>query len=175
MTSAIETKPALRKTALNGVHRTHAARMVDFGGWDMPVEYPTFEGRPGGLINEHLAVRTGVGLFDVSHMGDIRVHGSEALAAIQHATMNDATQLYDGRAQYSALLYPEGTFVDDIIVHRMAADDYLIVINAGTREKDVNWVRNTVKQFHCKVEDVGDHYTQLAIQGPRAQELLQKL
>src|SRR5205085_10070486 len=103
MATLTEAPKTLRKTALNGAHRALGAKMVDFGGWDMPVEYPTFEGRPGGLINEHLAVRTGVGLFDVSHMGDIRVHGPEALAAIQHATMNDATQLYDGRAQYSAL------------------------------------------------------------------------
>src|SRR5438105_8408235 len=106
-----DTTAALRKTALNAVHRQLGAKMVDFGGWDMPVEYPTFDGRPGGLINEHLAVRTGVGVFDVSHMGDIRIHGREALAAVQHATMNDAASLYDGRAQYSALLYPEGTFV----------------------------------------------------------------
>ncbi len=173
--SPTDTTPALRKTALNAVHRALGAKMVDFGGWDMPVEYPTFEARPGGLINEHLAVRTGVGLFDVSHMGDIRVHGPQALAAIQYATMNDAAPLYDGRAQYSALLYPEGTFVDDIIVHKLAENDYLIVINAGTREKDVDWVRTAVKSFNCSVEDVGDEYTQLAIQGPRAQELLAKL
>src|SRR5690349_10063579 len=101
--------PVLRKTALNATHRRMGAKMVDFGGWDMPVEYPSgFGGKPGGLINEHMATRTGVGLFDVSHMGDIRVHGPQALAAIQHATMNDASQLYDGRAQYSALLYPQG-------------------------------------------------------------------
>jgi aminomethyltransferase len=175
MTILESTKPALRKTALNPVHRALGAKMVDFGGWDMPVEYPTFEGRPGGLIAEHLATRSGVGLFDVSHMGDIRVTGPQAFEAIQYATMNDASALYDGRAQYSALLYPQGTFVDDIIVHKFAENDFFIVINAGTREKDVNWVKDAVRKFNCKVEDVGDDYTQLAIQGPRAQQLLAKL
>src|SRR6266404_1706016 len=175
MTPATETQSALRKTALNTVHRALGAKMVDFGGWDMPVEYPAFEGRPGGLINEHIAVRTAVGLFDVSHMGDLRVYGPQALAAVQHATMNDAAPLYDGKAQYSALLYPQGTFVDDVIVHKLAEEDYLIVINAGTREKDFHWVRDAVRGFDCKVDDVGDQYTQLAIQGPRAQATLQKL
>jgi aminomethyltransferase len=174
--SPLETaKPTLRKTALNSVHRQMGAKMVDFGGWDMPVEYPGFDGRPAGLINEHTAVRTGVGVFDVSHMGDISVRGPQALAAIQHATMNDAAALYDGRAQYSALLYPEGTFVDDVIVHKLTDAHYLIVINAGTREKDFNWVRDTIHHFDVQVEDVGDRYTQLAIQGPKAEATLQKL
>ncbi|HSE47861.1 MAG TPA: glycine cleavage system aminomethyltransferase GcvT [Terriglobales bacterium] len=166
----------LRKTALHPVHRALGAKMVDFGGWDMPVEYPAgFGGKPGGLIQEHLAVRTGVGLFDVSHMGDIRISGQQALEAVQHISMNDASKLQPGQAHYSALLYPQGTFVDDVIVHKMADDDYLLVINAGTREKDFGWVRDNVKHFDVKAEDVGDKYTQLAIQGPRAQELLQKL
>src|ERR1700760_2113978 len=136
----------LQKTALNATHRALKAKMVDFGGWDMPVEYP---GPGGGLIAEHMAVRTGVGIFDVSHMGDIRVHGPEALAAIQHISMNDASKLNVGQAQYSAMLYPQGTFVDDVIVHKMADDDYLIVINAGTREKDFNWVRDNARGFNC--------------------------
>src|SRR3954462_1184775 len=153
-----------------------SAKMVDFGGWDMPVEYPAgFGGRPGGLIQEHMAVRTAVGLFDVSHMGDITIRGPQALAAVQHISMNDAAKLAIGQAHYSALLYPQGTFVDDVIVHRMGEQDYLLVINAGTREKDFNWVRDNTRSFDAKVEDVGDKYTQLAIQGPRAAELLQKL
>src|SRR5437762_5611789 len=147
------------------------AKMVEFNGWDMPVEYPT----SGGIIAEHMAVRTGVGIFDVSHMGDIRLSGPGALAAVQHISMNDAARLAVGQAQYSALLYPQGTFVDDVIVHRMGENDYLLVINAGTREKDFNWVRDNTRSFDAKVEDVGDKYTQLAIQGPRAAELLQKL
>ena len=142
--------------------------MVDFGGWDMPVEY-------SGLIAEHMAVRTGVGLFDVSHMGDIQLRGPGSLAAVQHISMNDAGRLAVGQAQYSAMLYPEGTFVDDIIVHKFSENDYLFVINAGTREKDYNWVRTQARGFDCHVNDYSDYYTQLAIQGPRAQETLQKL
>ncbi len=160
--------PELRKTALNAVHRQLGAKMVDFGGWDMPVEY-------SGLIAEHMAVRTGVGLFDVSHMGDIHLRGPESLDAIQHLCMNDASKLQMGQAQYSAMLYPEGTFVDDVIVHKLSDNDYLIVINAGTREKDFNWVKSNAQKFHCHVSDYSDYYTQLAIQGPKAVETLQKL
>src|SRR5437868_11431230 len=127
---------ALRKTALNAVHREMGAKMVDFGGWEMPIEYPNSPCGPGGLMKEHLAVRAGVGAFDVSHMGDIRISGAEALAAVQHISMNDASRLAIGQAHYSALLYPQGTFVDDVIVHRLGENDYLLVINAGTREKD---------------------------------------
>src|SRR4030095_7470848 len=165
----------LRKTPLNGLHRRLGARMVNFGGWDMPVEYPA----SGGLMAEHKAVRSGVGVFDVSHMGDIRIYTGTtpggALAAVQHLSMNDASTLVIGQAHYSALLYPEGTFVDDVIVHRLAEDDFLFVINAGTREKDISWVRDNVKGFDCVVEDLSDAYTQLAIQGPRAVDVLQKL
>jgi len=145
--------------------------MVEFNGWDMPVEYPT----SGGIIAEHMAVRTGVGIFDVSHMGDIRLSGPGALAAVQHISMNDAARLAVGQAQYSALLYPQGTFVDDVIVHRLADDEYLLVINAGTREKDFNWVRENTRNFDCRVENLSDDFTQIAIQGPRAVVVLQKL
>jgi aminomethyltransferase len=165
----------LRKTALNAVHRRLGAKMVNFGGWDMPVEYPA----SGGLVAEHKAVRSSVGVFDVSHMGDIRIRSGQtpggALAAVQHLSMNDAAKLAIGQAHYSAMLYPDGTFVDDVIVHRLGEDDYLLVINAGTREKDINWVRANTKGFDCVVEELSDAYTQLAIQGPRAEELLQKL
>lgn len=147
------------------------AKMVAFNGWDMPVEYPA----TGGLVAEHMAVRTGVGVFDVSHMGDIRLVGPQALSAVQHISMNDALRLAIGQAQYSALLYPTGTFVDDVIVHRLGEDDYLLVINAGTREKDFNWVRDNTRQFDCRVTDLSDDYTQIAIQGPKAHLLLAKL
>jgi aminomethyltransferase len=165
----------LRKTALNAVHRRLGARMVNFGGWDMPVEYPA----TGGLVAEHKAVRNGVGVFDVSHMGDIRIRSGRvpggALAAVQHLSMNDASKLAIGQAHYSAMLYPSGTFVDDVVVHRLGDDDYLLVINAGTREKDIQWVRENTRGFDCVVEELSDAYTQLAIQGPRAVDVLQKL
>jgi len=163
----------IRKTALNSVHRQMGAKMVEFNGWDMPVEYPAAIGC--GIVNEHMAVRTGVGIFDVSHMGDIRLAGPGALAAVQHISMNDAARLAIGQAQYSALLYPQGTFVDDVIVHRLAENEYLLVINAGTREKDFNWVRDNTHQFDCQVEHLSDDFTQIAIQGPKAVHLLQKL
>ena len=163
--------PIVRKTALNSVHRQMGAKMVDFNGWDMPVEYPS----EGGIIAEHMAVRTAVGIFDVSHMGDIRVAGPQALEAIQHITMNDACRLVIGQAQYSAMLYPQGTFVDDVIVHRLGEKEYLIVINAGTREKDFNWAHNNTKIFNVETRNLSDDYTQIAIQGPKAIELLQKL
>jgi aminomethyltransferase len=164
----------LRKTPLNAVHRRLGAKMVNFGGWDMPVEYPA----TGGLVAEHKAVRSGVGVFDVSHMGDIRISTGRvaggALAAVQHITMNDASKLAVGQAHYSAMLYPAGTFVDDVIVHRLGDDDFLLVINAGTREKDINWVRENTKDFDCRIEELSDAYTQIAIQGPRAADVLQK-
>jgi len=166
--SLVESTSAVRKTALNAVHRQLGAKMVDFNGWDMPVEY-------SGIIAEHLAVRTGIGIFDVSHMGDIRVAGRDALAAIQHISINDASRLAIGQAQYSAMLYPQGTFVDDIIVHRLGDDEYLIVINAGTREKDFNWVRDNTRQFDCAVENLSDDFTQIAIQGPKGVNVVQKL
>jgi aminomethyltransferase len=170
-----ERSTELRKTPLNALHRKLGARMVNFGGWDMPVEYPA----SGGLIAEHKAVRSGVGDFDVSHMGDIRIRTGKtpggALAAVQHLSMNDASKLAIGQAQYSAMLYTEGTFVDDVIVHRLGDDDFLFVINAGTREKDISWVLENTKVFDCVFEDLSDAYTQLAIQGPRAVDVLRKL
>ena len=165
------TTPIIRKTALYATHRQMGAKMVEFNGWEMPVEYPSV----GGIIAEHNAVRTGVGIFDVSHMGDIRLAGPEALAAVQHISMNDASRLAIGQAQYSALLYPQGTFVDDVIVHRLGQDEYLLVINAGTREKDFSWVRDHTRDFHCEVENLSDDFTQIAIQGPRGADLLHKL
>lgn len=164
---------ALKKTALNATHRALKAKMVDFGGWDMPVEYP---GNGGGLIAEHLAVRTGVGLFDVSHMGEIQFRGPGALEAVQHITMNDASKLKDGQAHYSALLTPEGTFVDDILVHRLSENDYLLVVNAGTKDKDYAWIRQQVGgRGGIHISDYSSYYSQLALQGPRAMETLQKL
>lgn len=181
----------LKKTALNATHRALKAKMVDFGGWDMPVEYPYSppqrprlseppvaggRGSGGGLIAEHMAVRTGVGLFDVSHMGEIQFWGPGALAAVQHITMNDAARLQDGQAHYSALLTPQGTFVDDILVHRFSQNDYLLVVNAGTKDKDFAWVRQQVGAWPgIHLNDCSSSFSQLALQGPRALETLAKL
>ncbi len=166
--SAVAPSP-LRRTALHATHQSHKARMVDFGGWDMPLQYR-------GLIDEHLAVRTGVGVFDVSHMGEIQLRGPNALAAVQKLLMNDASRLQVGQAHYTAMLYPNGTFVDDAVLHKLSDNDYLIVINAGTREKDVQWVRQTLGGMSdLHITDVSDFYTQLAIQGPKAMATLQKL
>jgi aminomethyltransferase len=173
MTTTTETPSALKKTALNATHRALKARMVDFGGWDMPVEYP---GGGGGLIAEHMAVRTGVGLFDVSHMGEIQFRGPGSLAAVQHVTMNDASKLKDGQAHYSALLTPQGAFVDDILVHRLSENDYLLVVNAGTTDKDFTWIRSQVGTRHgIHISNYSPYYSQLALQGPRSLETLQKL
>jgi aminomethyltransferase len=163
----------LRKTALNATHRALKAKMVDFGGWDMPVEYPC---PGGGLIAEHMAVRTAVGLFDVSHMGEIQFRGPGSLAAVQRITMNDAAKLADGQAHYSALLTPSGAFVDDILVHRLGANDYLLVVNAGTTDKDFAWIKQQVGGFHgIHLSNYSSYYSQLALQGPRALETLAKL
>ena len=159
----------LRRTALHATHHSHKAKMVGFGGWDMPVQYR-------GLIEEHMAVRQRVGLFDVSHMGDIQLRGPNSLAAVQKLLMNDASKLQIGQAHYSAMLYPNGTFVDDVVLHKLGDNDYLIVINAGTREKDVAWVRSVIGGMTgVHVNDFSDYYTQLAIQGPKAEATLQKL
>jgi aminomethyltransferase len=167
----------VKKTALNATHRALKARMVDFGGWDMPVEYRGPGGGLGdGLIAEHLAVRTGVGLFDVSHMGEIQFRGPGALAAVQHITMNDAARLQDGQAHYSALLTPQGAFVDDILVHRLGANDYLLVVNAGTTDKDFTWIRQQVGGWpEIHLSNYSPYYSQLALQGPRALDTLTKL
>ena len=164
-----EQTPELKKTALNATHRALKAKMVDFGGWDMPVEY-------SGLIAEHMAVRTAVGLFDVSHMGEIQFRGPASLEAVQRITMNDASKLEIGQAQYSALLTPNGTVVDDILVHKLGEHDYLLVVNAGTKDKDYAWIRSQVGVTHgIHISDYSSYYSQLAIQGPRALETLQKL
>ncbi|HEY7184696.1 MAG TPA: glycine cleavage system aminomethyltransferase GcvT [Blastocatellia bacterium] len=159
----------LKKTALNEAHRKLGGRMIDFGGWDMPVQYTA------GTIEEHMAVRLGVGLFDVSHMGEIEIRGPQALELVQRLTTNDADKLEDGQAQYSALTYPEGTFVDDILVHRFARDHYFLCVNASNADKDFEWIRGHAGAFDAEATNVSAGYTQLAIQGPKALETLQPL
>src|SRR6266436_8746209 len=157
----------LLKTPLNAIHRAMGAKMVDFGGWDMPVEYK-------GVLDEHRAVRQGVGLFDVSHMGEIEVRGAQALALVQHVTVNDASKLKLGQAQYSALLYGHGGFVDDILVHKVADDHYFLCVNASNQDKDYEYIVAN-NHFDAQVDFAGDRYAQLAIQGPQALATLQPL
>jgi aminomethyltransferase len=157
----------MRKTPLNAVHRASGAKMVPFGGWDMPVEY-------SGLISEHMAVRKAAGLFDVSHMGEFEVEGPGALPFLQRVTANDVAKLVDGQAQYSALPMPSGAPVDDVIVYRRAADRYLLVVNAGNIEKDFRWLQAQGPQ-DVTLRNSSDAYALIALQGPRAQEILQPL
>jgi aminomethyltransferase len=160
---------ALRKTPLNARHRSLGARMVPFAGWDMPVEYT-------GIVEEHMAVRTRAGLFDVSHMGEFEVAGAGALRLIQHVSTNDASKLEVGQAQYSGLTTPEGTFVDDLLVYRLATNHYLLVVNAGNIEKDYRWIaENTPTGLDVAVVNASSRYALLAIQGPLSVEILQTL
>jgi len=157
----------LRKTPLNAVHRAAGAKMVDFGGWEMPVQY-------SGILDEHHAVRTTVGLFDVSHMGEIEIRGPEALTLVQRVTTNNAAALQRGQVQYSGLLYEHGGFVDDILVHKVADDEFFLCVNASNQDKDFEHIR-AQNRWNCSVENAGPRYAQLAIQGPRALETLQQL
>ena len=141
--------------------------MAEFGGWEMPIEY-------SGIIPEHLAVRHAAGLFDISHMGQILIEGPESLNLLQHATCNDVSRLQDQQIHYSALLYPEGTFVDDILVHRLAPNSYLLCVNASNTEKDFTWILN-LNCYDASVSDLSHHYAQLALQGPKAASVLQTL
>ena len=159
----------LKKTPLNARHRAHGARMVPFGGWDMPVEY-------SGIVAEHLAVRGKAGLFDVSHMGQIEIAGKDALAAVQRISSNDATKLSIGQAQYSALTTPTGTFIDDLIVYRLAGDHYLLVVNAGNIEKAYKWILGQTAQIgDVAVVNSSSRYALLAVQGPAAAGIVQQL
>jgi aminomethyltransferase len=156
----------LRKTALNSTHRRLGAKMVNFGGWDMPVEY-------SGILAEHQAVRTRAGLFDVSHMGEIEIRGPEALELVQFVTCNDAAKLVIGQAQYSGLMTPRGTFVDDLLVHKISDTHFLLCVNASNQDKDFDHILR-YNRFGADTENAGPRYSQLAIQGPEAEALLQQ-
>src|SRR5687768_10494056 len=159
----------LKKTPLNAKHRALGARMVEFGGWDMPVEY-------SGLAAEHIAVRTRAGLFDVSHMGQIEVAGRDALKAVQHITSNDASRLARHQAQYSALTTPEGTFVDDVLTYKLADEHFLLVVNGSNIIKDFNWITTQIAGLGDAVAvNTSSRYALLAVQGPAAREILQTL
>jgi len=163
------TAPQLKRTPLNSAHRQLGGRMVDFGGWDMPVQYPA------GTIEEHLRTRNHAGLFDVSHMGEIDVRGADAIAFVNKLTSNDVTKLVDGQAQYTTLTKPEGTIIDDLVVYRFATDHLLLVVNASTTDKDWEWIKSHQSGESVELNNVSADYCQLALQGPDAQSILQKL
>lgn len=159
----------LKRTPLHDRHLALGARMVPFSGWDMPVEY-------SGITDEHLAVRTRAGLFDVSHMGEVEIAGRDALAAVQRISCNDASKLQVGQAHYSGLTTPEGTFVDDLLVYRLAASHFLLVINAGNVDKDVAWIQTQLQGFGDAVAvNASSRYALIALQGPAARDILQTL
>jgi len=157
----------LKRTPLYGLHRELGARMVDFGGWEMPVQY-------AGILEEHRAVRERVGLFDVSHMGELDVEGPDALDALQALTPNDVSKLEDGRIHYSAFLTERGTFVDDLLVYRRAPDSYLVVVNASNTPKDFDWARERATG-QVRVADRSADYALIAVQGPKSAALLSRL
>ncbi len=159
----------LMKTPLNAAHRALNAKMVDFGGWDMPVQYPA------GIIAEHEAVRTRAGLFDVSHMGEIRVQGPGALDLVEHLTPNAVSKLAIGQVHYTAFLYDNGTFVDDLLVYREGEQEFLLVVNAGNSDKDFAWVQAHAAGFDCTVVNESPITGQIALQGPLSISILQPL
>jgi aminomethyltransferase len=157
----------LKQIPLAEVHRALGAKMVDFGGWEMPLQYT-------GILEEHRAVRTAAGLFDVSHMGEIEIRGPQALDLVQWVSTNNAAKLADGQVHYSGLLYEHGGFADDILVHRVSATHFFLCVNASNQDKDYEHIASQ-NRWGCVVENNGSKYAQLAVQGPRAPEILQKL
>lgn len=161
----------MKNTPLNQAHRDLGARMVDFGGWDMPVQY-------SGVIDEHLAVRNAAGLFDVSHMGEIEVRGEGALAYIQELTINDAATLVDEQVQYSAICYEDGGVVDDVTLYRFSAEHYMFCVNAANIEKDFAWMQDVLQKGdfpNVTLDNVSDSIGQIALQGPKSAEILARL
>jgi aminomethyltransferase len=163
-----DSNASLKKTPLNELHKSLGGKMVDFGGWELPVQFT-------GVIEEHEAVRKNVGLFDVSHMGELTVRGPQALELLQRATCNDVAKLDNGRAHYNGLLYPQGTFVDDILIYQIAPEDYFVVVNASNTGKDFEWLRDQAKNLDVDVQNVSADYAQLAVQGPNAERILQPM
>jgi aminomethyltransferase len=161
----------MKQTPLNAVHKALGARMVPFGGWEMPVQY-------AGVIEEHLAVRERAGLFDVSHMGEVEVSGPEALALVQRLTTNDAARLVDGQVQYSALCYPDGGVVDDVTLYRSSANHFLFCVNASNADKDFAWMQQVHAESRIRgatLTNRSAEFAQLALQGPKAAEILARL
>jgi aminomethyltransferase len=166
---ALPAPGTLKKTPLHPRHRSLGARMVEFGGWDMPIEY-------SGISDEHLAVRTRAGLFDVSHMGEIEIAGRDALAAVQHITSNDAAKLAVHQIQYSALTTPQGTFVDDVLTYKLGDEHFMLVVNASNIIKDSKWITGQIAGFgDVAAVNTSSRYALLALQGPAARDVLQTL
>jgi len=167
MVLAAPVSAALKRTALNAVHKAAGAKMVEFGGWEMPVEY-------SGITQEHLAVRKRAGLFDVSHMGEIEVKGPRALDLLEAITSNDVARLQNHQAQYTALMYPQGSAVDDCLVHRFSEDHYFLCVNAANTDKDFEWITQH-NSFGAEVRNISADYSQLALQGPLARDVMAKV
>ena len=167
MSAPAEARTALRRTPLYDLHRELGAKLIDFGGWEMPVQY-------AGILEEHRAVRERVGIFDVSHMGELEVTGQDSLAFLQWLTPNDVARLEDGRCHYTAFLTEKGTFVDDLLVYRRGAESWLLVVNASNTPKDFEWAR-AHRRGNADVADASDRYALIAVQGPRAAALLSRL
>lgn len=157
----------MKKTAFNNIHKRLGAKMVEFAGFEMPIQYSS-------IIAEHKAVRNSVGVFDVSHMGEIFITGEKALDFVQYITINDASKLYPGRVQYSAMCYPDGGIVDDLLVYKLSDTEFMLVVNASNIEKDFNWMKENNK-FGVKLENKSDEYSLLAVQGPDSEKVLHKL
>jgi aminomethyltransferase len=163
-----ESTGPLKKTPLHEVEKALGGKMVDFGGWELPVQF-------SGILEEHDAVRNDVGVFDVSHMGELTVRGPQALELLQRTTSNDVSKLVDGRAHYTGLLYPNGGFVDDILIYQIAPNDYFVVVNASNADKDFEWLQQAAQGMDVDVQNVSADYAQLAIQGPNAERVLQTM
>lgn len=159
--------PQIRKTALNAVVKELGAKMVEFAGWEMPIQF-------SGIVDEHLTVRNTAGLFDVSHMGEIEFQGSDAFDAVQRLVCNDVSRMSIGQAMYSGLLYPNGTFVDDLLVHKISDEHYMLCVNAGNCEKDFAWMKENTSG-NVRVTNTSYGISQLALQGKKAKAILQKL
>ena len=157
----------MKKTAFNNIHKKLGAKIVEFAGYEMPIQYSS-------IIAEHKAVRNSVGVFDVSHMGEIFVTGDKALDFVQHITINDASKLFPGRVQYSAMCYPDGGIVDDLLVYKISNNEFLLVVNASNIEKDFNWMKENNK-FGVSLNNRSDDYSLLAVQGPNSGGVLKKL
>src|SRR3989338_5031714 len=157
-----------KTTPLYATHQRIKARFVPFGGFLMPVQYTS-------IIEEHLAVRQSAGIFDVSHMGEVIVTGEQAEEFLQYVTTNDIKKVEDGQAQYALLLYPDGGVVDDIVIYKVSPQYYFICVNASNTWKDFEWLLHESQKFNVTVENKSDDYAQIALQGPRSEEILQKL